>query len=474
MRKKTKIVGTISDKNCSVKLIQDLFNNGMNVVRLNTAHQTFEDSLKIINNIRKVSDKIAILLDTKGPELRTTCCENKIEVKEGESIMLKGDSKAISSKQCIYINYGDFVKDIPLQSNILIDDGCVELIVVEKKDDHLFCKVLNDGFIESHKSVNVPSIQINLPALSQKDIDYINFAIDHDLDFIAHSFVRKKEDVIAVKRILESRNSTIKIIAKIENQEGVNNLDSILDNAYGIMVARGDLAIEIPAASIPRIQKHIIDTCIVRRKPVIIATQMLHSMINNPRPTRAEISDVANAVYDGTDALMLSGETAYGKYPVESVQMMSDIAKEVEENTNTYRELNSFTISTPISAFLVKSAVMAGNELPIKAIIADTTSGRTVRALAAFRGKNPVYAQCYSMQTMRKLMLSYGVHVDYMEQQKSSHEFLQRALKNYSKKKIFQKENLILVIAGNFNRAKGANFIEIGTVSDLMTFDKIV
>ena len=338
----------------------------------------------------------------------------------------------------------------------------------------MFCKVLNDGFIESHKSVNVPSIQINLPALSQKDIDYINFAIDHDLDFIAHSFVRKKEDVIAVKRILESRNSTIKIIAKIENQEGVNNLDSILDNAYGIMVARGDLAIEIPAASIPRIQKHIIDTCIVRRKPVIIATQMLHSMINNPRPTRAEISDVANAVYDGTDALMLSGETAYGKYPVESVQMMSDIAKEVEENTNTYRELNSFTISTPISAFLVKSAVMAGNELPIKAIIADTTSGRTVRALAAFRGKNPVYAQCYSMQTMRKLMLSYGVHVDYMEPQKSSHEFIQRALKNYSKKKIFQKENLILVIAGNFNRAKGANFIEIGTVSDLMTFDKIV
>lgn len=197
-------------------------------------------------------------------------------------------------------------------------------------------------------------------------------------------------------------------------------------------------------------------------------------MIKNPRPTRAEISDVANAVYDGADALMLSGETAYGKYPTESVKTMAEIAKDIEANTETFRELPPMVISTQTSAFLVKSAVMAANELPVKAIITDTTSGRTVRALAAFRGKNTIYAQCYSKQTMRKLALSYGIYVDYMEPQKTSHEFLQKALKKYSKKKIFTKENLVLVIAGNFNRSKGANFIEIGTVGDLLEFENIV
>lgn len=471
MRKKTKIVATISDKNCSPKLIEELFNNGMNLVRLNTAHQTCEASLKVINNIRKVSDKIAILVDTKGPEIRTTRIENQFPVKEGEIIKFKGDPEATSSKECVYITYKDFAKDLPVNSKILIDDGSLELIVLEKKEDYLYCKVLNDGVIDGNKSVNVPSIHINLPALSQKDIEFINFAIDNDLDFIAHSFVRKKEDVIAVKSILESRNSKIKIIAKIENREGVDNLDEILEYAYGIMVARGDLAIEIPAASIPRIQKHIIDTCISKRKPVIVATQMLHSMITNPRPTRAEISDVANAIYDGTDAIMLSGETAYGKYPLESVKMMTEIAKEIEENTNTFRKLDPFVISTPTSAYLVKTAAMAGNQLPIKAIITDTTSGRTVRALAAYRGNVPIYAQCYSKQTMRKLTLSYGIYVDYMEPLKTSHEFLQKALSNYGKKKIFHQDNLILVIAGNFIRSKGANFIEIGTVSDLLEFE---
>jgi len=474
MRKKTKIVATISDRNCEPELIQNLFNNGMNVVRLNTAHQNCEGSLKVIENIRKVSDKIAILVDTKGPEIRTTACEKGFEVKEGDLIKLKGDPDQLTSKDCVYITYNNLVNDLSIDSKILIDDGSIELTVVEKKEDYLVCKVENEGIIEGKKSINVPSTSISLPALSQKDIEYINFAIDQDLDFIAHSFVRKKEDIIAVKSILESKNSKIKIIAKIENQEGVDNLDDILDYAYGVMIARGDLAIEIPAKSIPRVQKQIIDTCIKRRKPVIVATQMLHTMITNPRPTRAEISDVANAVYDGTDAIMLSGETAYGKYPVESVKIMSDIAIDIESNTNTFRELPPLVISTQTSAFLVKSAVKAGCELPVKAIVTDTTSGRTVRALAAFRGNNPIYAQCYSKQTMRKLALSYGVYVDFMEPQKTSHEFLQATLKKYSKKKIFDKDNLILVIAGNFNRSKGANFIEIGTVKDLMEFEMIV
>jgi pyruvate kinase len=474
MKKKTKIVATISDRNCEPELIQELFNNGMNVVRLNTAHQSIEGSLKVINNVRKVSDKIAILVDTKGPEIRTTEVDQEISVKADEIIKFKGNPCQKSTKDCIYISYNDFVKDVSVDSKILIDDGNIELTVVKKEEDYLLCKVENDGVIEGKKSVNIPYTQINLPALNQKDIDYINFAIDNDLDFIAHSFVRRKEDIIAVKSILDAKSSKIKIIAKIENQEGIDNLDEILDYAYGVMVARGDLAIEVPAKSIPRVQKQIVHTCIKRRKPVIVATQMLHTMIKNPRPTRAEISDVANAVYDGADALMLSGETAYGKYPIESVKTMADIAKDIEANTETYRELPPMVISTQTSAFLVKSAVMAANELPVKAIITDTTSGRTVRALAAFRGKNTIYAQCYSKQTMRKLALSYGVYVDYMEPQKTSHEFLQKALKKYSKKEIFTKENLVLVIAGNFNRSKGANFIEIGTVGDLLEFENIV
>jgi len=474
MRKKTKIVVTISDRNCEPELIQELFDNGMNLVRLNTAHQDCEGSLKVINNIRKVSDKIAILVDTKGPEIRITSVEKNFEVKKNEIVKIKGDPEKVSSRECIYITYKNIVNDLSINSKILIDDGSIELTTIEKKDDYLICRVENDGIVEGKKSINIPYTNINLPALSPKDIEYINFAIEHDLDFIAHSFVRKKEDIIAVKSILEAKNSNIKIIAKIENQEGVDNIDEILDYAYGVMIARGDLAIEIPAKSIPRIQKQIIDKCIKRRKPVIVATQMLHSMISNPRPTRAEISDVANAVYDGTDAIMLSGETAYGKYPVESVKIMSDIAKDIEANTETYRELPPLVISTQVSAFLVKSAVKAGNELPVTAIVTDTTSGRTVRALAAFRGKNTIYAQCYSKQTMRKLALSYGVYVDFIEHQKSSHEFLYEALKRYSNRDEFQKDNLILVIAGNFNRSKGANFIEIGTVEDLMEFERIV
>ncbi len=471
MRKKTKIVATISDRNCEPEFLQELFDNGMNVVRLNTAHQTHEQSLQVIENIRAVSDKIAILLDTKGPEIRTTEAEESFKVKAGDFVQIKGNPDEITNKDCIYVSYPDFAKDVPKGAHILIDDGSLELQVVKIDDDSLICEVLNDGLIEGKKSVNIPSAHIKLPALSQKDIGFINFAIDNELDFIAHSFVRNREDVIAVKSILEARNSKIKIIAKIENREGVDNLDEILDYCYGIMVARGDLAIEIPAQQIPQIQKNIIDTCAKRRKPVIVATQMLHSMIKSPRPTRAEVSDVANAVYDGADAIMLSGETAYGKYPVETVKMMTKIAKEVESNTNTYRELPNMIISNDITAFTVKSAVKAANELPVKAIIADTTSGRTIRALAAYRGMNTIYAQCYNKATMRKLALSYGVHVDYMEPKKNSLEFIKESLNRYKDKKIFEKDNMILVLAGNFNRSRGANFLEIGTVDDLVDFD---
>lgn len=315
MRRKTKIVATISSKNCSVPFIKGLFEAGMNVVRLNTAHMNHDDALEVIRNTRAVSDTIGILLDTKGPEIRTCLTDSPLTVKCDDTIFVKGAPDESSRDNIICVSHSDFVEDVPVGSSILIDDGLIALAVIDKDANFLKCTVENDGTISSRKSINIPSVHVQLPALSEKDKGFIRFAADHDLDFIAHSFVRNKGDVLAVQSLLDAKKSSIKIIAKIENAEGVDNLSEILDHVYGIMIARGDLAVEIPTEQIPLTQKRIIKECIERRKPVIVATQMLHSMIESPRPTRAEVSDVANACLDHADALMLSGETANGKYP---------------------------------------------------------------------------------------------------------------------------------------------------------------
>jgi len=464
MKKRTKIIATVSDRNCSIDFIQELYDNGVNVIRLNTAHQTFEGSLKVIENVRKVSDKIAILVDTKGPEIRTIDIEQEMQVKTGDIVYIS-DKK---EENHFNVSYPKFNEDISVGNKILIDDGDTELEVTEIINSVIKCLVKNDGAISNKKSINVPGVSINLPALKSKDIEYINFSVENNLDFIAHSFVRKKEDIIAVKSLLDARGSNIKVIAKIENQEGVDNIDSILEYADGVMVARGDMALEIPVERIPLIQKSIINKCINLRKPVIVATQMLHSMIEHPRPTRAEISDVANAVYDGTDALMLSGETAYGKYPIEAVKLMNKIALEVEKTTDTFRDINELTLSTPEAAFLAKHAVEASRTLPVRAIIADTIGGKTIRALSAFRGNINICAQCYNKEVMRELALSYGVVAHYMEAKSTSHEFLKEALKILVSNKIFIDEDLVVVIAGNFGHANSATFIEISTVENLM------
>jgi pyruvate kinase len=467
MLKKTKIVATISDRNCDIKLIKELRSSGMDVVRLNTAHQTHEDTLKVVNNVRAVSEKIALLLDTKGPEIRTTESSERIRVLFGDKITIKGDPKGITSRSCVYVNYKGFVKDVPVGSRILIDDGEIELIAIEKEKGALICEAKNSGEISGKKSVNIPSVHVKLPTLSEKDIAYIHFAVDHDLDFIAHSFVRNRKDVIAVQKILDERGSDLKIIAKIENQDGVDNIDEILDHVYGIMIARGDLAVEIPQERIPVVQKMIINKCIARRKPVITATQMLHSMIHNPRPTRAEISDVANAVYDGTDAIMLSGETAYGDYPVESVRTMANIAVEIESATPSIKKTPLLIVNNEISAFLAISAVNATTELNTKAIIADTNKGRTVRALAAYRGNNVIFAQCYRKRVMRELALSYGVYPSFSVLNNNTEAFLCDALKSLKTKYKLKKSDRVVVLAGNFGPSHGPSFIEISTIENL-------
>jgi pyruvate kinase len=470
MYKKTKIVATISDKRCDVDFLRSLFENGMNVVRLNTAHQNHEQALKVINNVRKVSEKIAILLDTKGPEIRTNAMDEDLAVKRGDIIKMKGKPGEPCSGNCIHLSYAGFVDDVKPGAKILIDDGILELVAKEKDDDYLLCEVQNNGKIQGHKSVNIPSAMIKLPALTEKDMDFIRFAAANNLDFIAHSFVRKPEDVIAVQSILDAMGSPIKIIAKIENREGVENLDAILEKVYGIMVARGDLGIEISAQKLPVVQKEMINKCVEARKPVIVATQMLHTMIENPMPTRAEVNDIANAIFEGADAVMLSGETAYGKYPLEAVRMMNSIAREVEASLPAMRRLKPFVMSTEKAAFMVKAAVEATVDLPVRTIIADTFSGNTVRGLAAYRGKKLIYAQCYSKQTMRALALSYGVYADYIEIGENHGEFLRQALRNLVERNYFKKDDMVAVVAGNFGKSGGTSFLEIGTIGELSQF----
>ena len=470
--KQTKIVATISDKNCDVDFLTELYENGMNVVRLNTAHQNFDEALKVVNNVRKVSDKIALLIDTKGPEIRTTASEFEIPVKSGDIIYMKGDPDKDTNIEMIYVSYKDFVKDVPVNSRIMIDDGDIALLVTEKDSDKLTCRVQNSGYIQGRKSVNIPSIHIKLPSLSKKDIDFINFAIEHDLDFIAHSFVRNKEDVIAIQKILDKKKSPIKIIAKIENEEGIENIDEILEHAYGMMIARGDLAIEMPRSRIPFIQKKIINKCIEKRKPVITATQMLHTMIRNPRPTRAEVSDVANAIYDGTDALMLSGETAYGKYPVESVKIMNQIALEVEKTKDDHNEIPAVALNNEISAYLCKSAVKASVRLDVDAIVADSITGKTIRNMSAFRGNKPIYAICYNKSIMRDLALTYGAHPYYMKPRDTTEEFLHSGLCILMDKGLLDFKDTIVVLAGNFGPGLGASYIEISKVELLLARTK--
>ncbi len=467
MKKKTKIVATISNYNCEPDFIKSLYDAGMDVVRLNTAHQTHEDALKVIKNVRRVSDKIAILIDTKGPEIRTCPMDSPLKLSYGDCIRIKGAPGQKSSPDMICVSHGGFVNDVPVGSKVLIDDGSVSMSVTDKSSEFLVCCVDNDGIIEGKKSVNIPSVHVKLPALSKKDKGFIELAADHDIDFIAHSFVRNQEDVLAVQEILDRKKSRIKIIAKIENSQGVKNIDEILECVYGIMIARGDLAVEIPAEKIPLIQKKIIRTCIEKRRPVIVATQMLHSMIKSPRPTRAEVSDVANACFDFTDALMLSGETAGGAYPLEAVKTMAKIAAEVEAGHRHFLDV-PYEIKNKVVAYLAKAAVKASMRLNTKAIIADSLSGNTILSIAAYRGENPVYAQIYDKRVMREMSLSYGVQADYVDKEKNASKLLKKSIAQLVKRKHFSPDSLITVLAGHFGEKHGASYIEISSAGSIM------
>ncbi|MDD7257417.1 MAG: pyruvate kinase [Prevotellaceae bacterium] len=469
--KQTKIVASISDRNCDEAFIRDLFEAGMNVVRMNTAHASAEGIKKIIRNTRAVSRHIGILIDTKGPEVRTTGCPEPIEYKTGEVVKIFGRTEMDTEHDIINVNYPNFVQDVNVGDHILFDDGALSMVVIENNGPMLVARVENDGTLGSHKSVNVPGVHIDLPTLTPKDKRNIQLAIEENIDFIAHSFVRNAADVKAVQQILDKYGSDIKIIAKIENQEGVDNIDEIIEAAYGIMIARGDLGIEVPIERIPGIQRRIIHKCIKAKKPVIVATQMLHTMINNPRPTRAEVTDIANAIYYRTDALMLSGETANGKYPVEAVQTMAAIAEQAEADKMREHDVEVPLGKNPdVYEFLAHNAIEATERLGVKGIITDSKSGRTARNLAAFRGPTPILAICYKEKLQRWLSLSYGVIPIFQHDEIGPQEQFIAALRMLRQKGYLKMEDKVAYLSGSFGKGASTTFLEINRVQEV--FDR--
>lgn len=414
MHKFTKIVATVSDKRCDVEFIKALAEAGVNVVRMNSAHLEYEGFRKIVENTRAADSALAIMMDTKGPEIRTTVTVTgePVEFHAGDIVRVLGNPNGKTSATEINLNYADIASEVKPGDRMLIDDGEMEFRIIGVDGDVITAEAANDGSIGSRKSVNLPGVAIDLPAVTERDRRNIGYAVELGVDFIAHSFVRSAADVRQVQDILDSLGSQIKIISKIENQEGIVNFDSILEASYGIMVARGDLGIEVPAEKIPGIQVMMIRKCIKAHKPVIVATQMLHSMIEHPRPTRAEISDVANAVYQRADAMMLSGETAYGKYPVEAVRTMTSVAREVEASLRSKTEVPQPS-DADVTSFLSRQAVLSEIRVGTKAIFTDAFGGVAARFIASFRGNNPTYAICHNLPVYRWLALSYGVEAYY-------------------------------------------------------------
>lgn len=465
--KQTKIVASVSDRRCDVDFIRQLFNAGVNVVRMNTAHASKEGIINIIRNVREVSNHIGILIDTKGPEVRTTGCEAPIEYKTGDVVKIFGRPDVASTHDIVNLSYANFAADVYEGCHILFDDGALDMQVIGINGPAVIAQVMNDGVLGSHKSVNVPGVHIALPPLTDKDRKNIMLAIEQDIDFIAHSFVRSAADVRAVQAILDAFNSDIKIISKIENQEGVDNIDEIIDASYGIMIARGDLGIEVPIERIPGIQRQIIRKCIEKKKPVIVATQMLHSMIQNPRPTRAEVTDIANAIYSSADALMLSGETASGKYPVEAVQTMATIAEQAEKDRMNHSYIAPLSDVSDIREFMAHAAIEATEKIGVKGIITDSSTGITARQLAAFRGLHPVLAICYNDKLQRLLNLSYGVIPVYHKEHIGSEQLFLAAVRMLRQKGFVDLDDKIAYLSGNVGAGGSTKFLEVNTVKEV-------
>ena len=470
--KKTKIVATMSDFRCTEEFVKQLFDAGMDVVRVNSAHVSEDGATHIVETVHRVNPAIPIMIDTKGPEIRVTTIAdeygNSINFRPGDRVAVRGsDGSDFTTRKVVYMNVPSIVSDIPVGARMLIADGELEIRVVGKNDTELDCEFVVGGAMRSRKSVNV----IDLQSVTEKERRFIEWAVKNDVDFIAHSFVRSARDIRAVQDILDAHGSNIKIISKIENQEGLDNIDEIIEASYGIMVARGDLGVELPAEVIPNTQRRIVEKCICAKRPVIIATQMLYSMVKSPRPTRAEVSDVASAIYERVDAVMLSDETAMGDFPVQSVETMARIAREIERDETHFKpmiDMDMVSVNHEITAQLARSAVRASTNLPIKYVVLDTKTGRTGRYLAAFRGRKTVMAVCYQLHAQRILALSYGVVPILRNQELSDrYHFLVDALEFLDQYRKLDDGDLMAIVGGSFGPDGGASYVEIANVQNI-------
>ena len=462
--KKTKIVCTLGPASENEETLRELIKNGLNVCRLNFSHGSHEEHKGRMDLVKKLREELnmptAILLDTKGPEIRTGKFDvPEVFLEEGQTFTITMKD-VIGDKERCTVSYKGLANDVKPGDTILIDDGLVGLTVKEVNNDDIVCEVQNSGIVKNHKGVNVPGVKVNLPAITEKDRSDIEFGIEQGIDFIAASFVRKVSDVLAIREILEENNAEhIKIISKIENQEGVENLDEIIEVYDGIMVARGDLGVEIPTEEIPVVQKLMIKKCNEAGKPVITATQMLDSMIRNPRPTRAEVTDVANAIYDGTDAIMLSGETAAGKYPVEAVKTMATIAKRAEETMRNRRDkINKSKNVTDAISYATCTTAM---DLEAKAILSSTASGHTARMVSKFRPDCPIVATTSNESVRRQLALTWGVLPLMREKSANIDQVIVNSIEAAKTSNYVSKDDVVVITAGG---GETTNLIKVETV----------
>ncbi|TCT16812.1 pyruvate kinase [Natranaerovirga pectinivora] len=453
--KKTKIICTIGPASEKEEVLVKLMENGMDIARLNFSHGDYEEHLNRINIIKKLRKETgiptAILLDTKGPEIRTG------EFEGGEAVLKAGEEFVITTKEVVgndklaYVTYENITKDVKPGNTILIDDGIIVLTVKEVKETEVICVIKSGGEVANRRGVNIPNVNISLPPITEKDKNDIIFGIKNDIDFIAASFVRTAGAVREIKQILKDHNAEhIQIIAKIENQEGLDNLDAIIEEADAIMVARGDLGVEIPTEQIPRVQKMMIEKCNEACKPVITATHMLDSMIRNSIPTRAEVTDVANAIYDGTDAIMLSGETAKGNYPLETLQTMVRIAEATEETLDysLMLKIRKMARTENIANAVSFSSCATALNLDAKAIVSATFSGFTARMVSKFRPKAPIIGVSPLETVQRKMQLYWGVVPVVVNEVDSIDKIIDLAVEEIKVRKYVNQDDLVVITAG--------------------------
>lgn len=453
--RKTKIICTLGPAVDREEVLRNLMIKGMDVARINFSHGTHEQQKVRIDNFKRVRESlglpIPLLLDTKGPEIRLGLFkENEVVLNQGDRFTLVNDDIEGDATRAS-VTYKGLYRDVNKGSRILINDGLVEMQVIEIKGPDICCEVLNGGSIGNNKGINVPGAEIHLPSITQRDIDDILFGIENEFDFIAASFVRKASDVVEIKKLLEKNNAhAIKVIAKIENRQGVENSDEILKVADGIMVARGDLGVEIPVEEVPIVQKMLIRKCYKNGKPVITATQMLDSMIRNPRPTRAEASDIANAIHDGTSVIMLSGETAAGKYPIESLEIMSKIAEKAEGSMNYWDMFSNMQIGITASVTNAISHATCTTAMDLKAsvIITVTHAGHTARMISRFRPACPIIATTVDPRVQRQLSLSWGVVPYLVREATSTDEMFDMGVEKALESGLVENGDLVVITAG--------------------------